>query len=131
MFREPFALLDDHKTEAGGRLYTGFVKQIRCHEPEALEQACIRLQACFDQGLHAIVLSDYEFGVAMQGISPSHSSYALRFLIFSQLRYLTKQEIETWLAQHEDPSESPSGICDLETSVQQQEFFSKIAQIKQ
>ncbi|MCD8504087.1 MAG: hypothetical protein LRY49_03400 [Burkholderiaceae bacterium] len=64
-------LLDDQTTvghERRSRLYQGLREQLLIDSPYGLPDALAELQAGLDRGLHAVMLLDYELGVAMQGL---------------------------------------------------------------
>lgn len=66
---ERFALLDDCEAspaEPLSRLYLEDAGEIRCDAPDELAGACSALDAALAAGLHAVVLADYEWGVALQ-----------------------------------------------------------------
>jgi para-aminobenzoate synthetase/4-amino-4-deoxychorismate lyase len=112
---EPFALLDDCTATPGrpsSRLYTGFVREHRCENAATLDALWEEVQRDQQAGLHAVVLADYEWGLALVGLPPrSHALAeqhgappALRVLMFARLRYLSRDEVDGWLA-------SPSGAA--------------------
>lgn len=63
-----FALLDDAQAAglARSRLYTGFVETLSCTDPAALDDFWAQVDARLAEGLFAVLLGDYEWGVALQ-----------------------------------------------------------------
>jgi len=60
-----FALLDDcdaSDAAATSRLYTGFVREHICTDVAMLDAVCAAAEGEMREGLHAVVLGDYEFG---------------------------------------------------------------------
>ena len=134
---EVFVLLDDcHATTAAptSRLYTGFVREHRCTDPQALDTLWQSVTADQGSGLHATVFADYEWGAKLQkaGLKKvtANDRSALRVLMFSTLERLSADAVALWLAQ-QDGSEAPSvaGICNLQPSADQQRFEADITRI--
>ena len=68
-----FALLEDGGAEAHeprSRCYTEHVRTWVCEDPADLDACWERVEADQRAGLHALVLGDYEWGAALQGVSP-------------------------------------------------------------
>ena len=66
---EVFVLLDDcHATEAAptSRLYSNFVREHRCANPQTLDALWNAVEADQQKGLHAAVFADYEWGAKLQ-----------------------------------------------------------------
>jgi para-aminobenzoate synthetase/4-amino-4-deoxychorismate lyase len=62
----------------GSRLYTGFVREYICHDPADLDRLNALVAADLAAGLHAVVLADYEWGVALAGVpSARHATHDL------------------------------------------------------
>lgn len=106
---EPFALLDDCTATPGqpcSRLYTGFVREHRCENAATLDALWQDVQRDQQAGLHAVVLADYEWGLALVGLPPrppasaeqQATSPALRVLMFARLHHLSRDEVDAWLA---------------------------------
>jgi len=155
-----FALLDDSGAPVGvkgrpatpSRLYTDLVGEYICLDVAQLDQVCAAVEADLQNGLHAVVLADYEWGTALAGLAslaadltplPDHPP-ALRYLMFRQLQQLSAEQVEIWLAAREvgqvppepDPTAAASltvappgnaGVMDLGASVTRAEFESAIA----
>jgi len=50
------------------RLYTGFVRERVCHDAAQLDAFDVAVAADLAAGLHAVVLADYEWGTALNGV---------------------------------------------------------------
>ncbi|MFD2452120.1 hypothetical protein [Ideonella paludis] len=75
---EVWALLDD-SAEGRSRLYTEFVREHRCVLPQELEAVWAQVAADQEGGLHAVLLADYEWGVALQrGVASQAQAGSLR-----------------------------------------------------
>src|ERR1700736_697655 len=95
---EVFALLDDCDSTAerrSSRLYASFVHERSCHDAAQLDEICSSVQQDLRDGLHAVVVADYEFGRNVQLAQPGHA--ALRFLLFRECTLLSREEAEGWL----------------------------------
>ncbi|PLZ03271.1 aminodeoxychorismate synthase, component I [Burkholderia sp. WAC0059] len=129
-----FALLDDCDATAArrtSRLYTGFVRE---HAGRAadLDALCEAARADLRDGLHAVVLADYEFGRDLQlgrrsgiGKETQHGGDAvLRFLLFSRCERLARDEADAWLAARDTGSAepAPAGIARLRPGVTRERF---------
>jgi para-aminobenzoate synthetase/4-amino-4-deoxychorismate lyase len=145
-----FALLDDCAATAAApssRLYTGFLREHRCADPQALEAVWAAVESDLRAGGHAVLLADYEWGARLRGagdggLAPADAG-ALRILIFARLARLSADEVAAWLqAQEADPGKDgtatagdgaahpgPAGILAPRPSVDQAEFETAIARI--
>jgi para-aminobenzoate synthetase/4-amino-4-deoxychorismate lyase len=134
---EVFVLLDDcHATEASpsSRLYSGFVREHRCTEPLSLNTLWLAVEADLQQGFHAAVFADYEWGAKLQQAGLQHvkagDRSALRVVMFRRLERLAADATGQWLAQQDGcATPSPAGICELQSSVDQARFEADIARI--
>lgn len=130
-----YALLDDANATAGAptsRLYTGLLREIRCEQPARLEQAWQEADAAMRGGAHALLLCDYEWGMALQGVAPLHASRqapALRILLFRELARLSSAQVETWLARADGPVPSRASVGSIDASVNWPAFRAAIARI--
>ena len=103
-----FALLDDCHASSGepsSRLYTDFVREHRCADPDTLDACWQAVAGDMGVGLHALVLIDYEWGARMlragqKQLAPKHAG-ALRVLMFAQLQRLDSAQVQAWLAARE------------------------------
>ncbi len=150
-----FALLDDcAATDAmpTSRLYTGFVREYRCDDLPLLDEVWRQAQGEMRAGHHAVVLADFEWGVRLQrgddaGLARGERG-ALRFLIFSALRRLSRQAVDAWLAARERetlggeedqgapvaeglPAPAPAGVYDLRPSLDRAAFGEALARIRE
>ncbi|BEP35988.1 bifunctional anthranilate synthase component I family protein/class IV aminotransferase [Variovorax sp. V59] len=134
-----FALLDDCGSTPArptSRLHTGFVREHRCADPADLDAAWARVDADLRQGLHAVLLADYEWGARLQRagharLAASDAS-ALRVLIFRECAVLSSDQVASWLEQLEASEASPPqpvGVMDLQPSIDEPAFTEAIARI--
>ena len=143
-----FALLDDCHASAAqpsSRLYTGFVREHRCTDPDTLDASWQAVAADMGAGLHALVLIDYEWGARLlqaghQHLAPAAAG-ALRVMMFAQLQKLDSAQTDSWLAQREadelggellnSVSSLPTaaGVLDLRPSVDRDAFSDAISRI--
>jgi len=138
------------------RLYTGFVREHVCHDAAQLDAFDAAVAADLAAGLHAVVLADYEWGTALNGVlggsggsgiprrvaglpgepqqlsgAPDASPPALRCLMFDTLARPTRGEVDDWLVAHDNRQPEPScaGVLDLEPSVERAEFDRSMSEI--
>ena len=130
------ALLDDRDASPAqplSRLYTGFVREHRCTDPAMLDAVCAAVDADLRAGLHAVLLADYEWGARLLragAASLPPDAGALRVLMFSSLRRLSRDEADAWLAAQEGTAEpGPAGLMDLRPSVDRAAFVTAIGRI--
>ena len=116
-----FALLDDREAtreRPTSRLYGGFVREHRCVDPRELEATWARVDADLRQGLHAVLLADYEWGARLlhagDAALVADDGASLRVLVFGTLRRLSRDEVDAWLASVEGAAEAgPAGAMRL------------------
>ncbi|MBN3789813.1 aminodeoxychorismate synthase component I [Burkholderia sp. Ac-20353] len=128
----PFALLDDCDSTASARssrLYTGFVRERVCADPAQLDAIDAALAQDLRDGLHAVVVGDYEFGRNLQWAQPGQAP--LRFLLFARCERLSCDEVGAWLAERDGGAASPSiaGVAHVTKSVTRDEFDTAIAAV--
>ncbi|WP_028311132.1 aminodeoxychorismate synthase component I [Derxia gummosa] len=132
-----FALLDDARATADdptSRLYTGYVREHRCTDPATLDATWAAVAADQRDGLHSVLLADYEWGARLLGagtqyLAPDDAS-SLRVLMFERLEHLAKPEVDAWLAAAEQRAEPvPAGILEPRASVNEAEFTAAIDRI--
>jgi para-aminobenzoate synthetase / 4-amino-4-deoxychorismate lyase len=114
---EVWALLDD-SAEGRSRLYTEFVREHRCVLPQELDAVWAQVAADQDCGLHAVLLADYEWGVALQrGVSSrppaGQPAPELRVMMFAQQQTLDEAGTTAWLQAHDGGQASPSAVGPL------------------
>ncbi|MDN7178244.1 aminodeoxychorismate synthase component I [Caballeronia sp. SEWSISQ10-4 2] len=132
---EVFALLDDCDSTAerrSSRLYASFVHERSCHDAAQLDEVCASVQQDLRDGLHAVVVADYEFGRNLQLAQPGHA--ALRFLLFRECTSLSREEAEGWLAARDSGlADQPSvaGVANIESSVTRDAFEQAIAGVQE
>ncbi|WP_126285235.1 aminodeoxychorismate synthase component I [Burkholderia stagnalis] len=127
-----FALLDDCDSTASARssrLYTGFVRERVCADPAQLDDVDAALAQDLRDGLHAVVVGDYEFGRNLQWAQPGEAP--LRFLLFARCARLSRDEVDAWLAQRDGGTASPSiaGVAHVTKSVTRDAFDAAIAAV--
>ena len=132
-----FALLDDTDASPAcptSRLYTDLEYECRCDDPAALDSFWAEVERAMAQGLHALVLADYEWGVRLQGLAGGEGS--LRVLLFSQLARLTADEVGAWLvalegrdAAHGGADPGPATTLGVRASVDRHVFDDAIERI--
>lgn len=126
-----FALLDDCDSTASARssrLYSGFVRERVCTDPARLDEVDAAVAQDLRDGLHAVVVGDYEFGRNLQRAQPGHAP--LRFLLYARCERLSRDEVDAWLAQ-QDGGGKPSiaGVAHVEKSVSRDAFDAAIAAV--
>jgi para-aminobenzoate synthetase / 4-amino-4-deoxychorismate lyase len=132
---EVFALLDDCDSTAekrSSRLYAGFLHERSCHDAADLDEVCARIQQDLRDGLHAVVVADYEFGRNLQLAQPGNA--ALRFLLFRECTLLSREEADQWLVARDNGlADRPSvaGVANIEASVSRDAFEQAIAGVQE
>ncbi|WP_321920719.1 bifunctional anthranilate synthase component I family protein/class IV aminotransferase [Burkholderia sp. BCC1998] len=126
-----FALLDDCDSTASARssrLYSGFVRERVCTDPARLDEVDAAVAQDLRDGLHAIVVGDYEFGRNLDRAQPGHAP--LRFLLYARCERLSRDEVDAWLAQ-QDGGGPPSiaGVAHVAKSVSRDAFDAAIAAV--
>ncbi|WP_175671052.1 chorismate-binding protein [Burkholderia ambifaria] len=126
-----FALLDDCDSTAvarSSRLYSGFVRERVCTDPARLDEVDAAVAQDLRDGLHAVVVGDYEFGRNLERAQPGHAP--LRFLLYARCERLSRDEVDTWLAQ-QDGGGAPSiaGVAHVAKSVSRDAFDAAIAAV--
>ena len=126
-----FALLDDCDSTASARssrLYSGFVRERVCTDPAQLDAIDAAVAQDLRDGLHAVVVGDYEFGRNLERAQPGHAP--LRFLLYARCERLSRDEVDAWLAQ-QDGGGPPSiaGVAHVAKSVSRDAFDAAIAAV--
>ncbi|WP_175731639.1 chorismate-binding protein [Burkholderia ambifaria] len=126
-----FALLDDCDSTAvarSSRLYSGFVRERVCTDPARLDEVDAAVAQDLRDGLHAVVVGDYEFGRNLERAQPGHAP--LRFLLYARCERLSRDEVDVWLAQ-QDGGGPPSiaGVAHVAKSVSRDAFDAAIAAV--
>jgi para-aminobenzoate synthetase/4-amino-4-deoxychorismate lyase len=128
-----FALLDDctaSAIEPRSRLYTGFVREIRCLEAEGIVGAWKELESELVAGRQAVVLCDYEFGEGLVGIAGKRLSRdGLRFLVYRECRQCSVDDVKAWLVD-QISSGTVAGVVDLEPNVDRKAFNQSMQAIR-
>ena len=130
-----FALLDDRNATSqspSSRLYGGYAHERRCTDPAALDALWAEVEADQRDGLHALLLIDYEWGSKLLGAGrrPEDARAALRVLMFRTFERLSSEQAAAWLARQE-ASEEPAaaGVLDVQASVDRAAFHDAIGRI--
>ncbi|PRG05133.1 aminodeoxychorismate synthase component I [Burkholderia ambifaria] len=126
-----FALLDDCDSTAvarSSRLYSGFVRERVCTDPARLDEVDAAVAQDLRDGLHAVVVGDYEFGRNLERAQPGYAP--LRFLLYARCERLSRDEVDAWLAQ-QDGGGPPSiaGVAHVAKSVSRDAFDAAIAAV--
>ncbi|MBU9443458.1 aminodeoxychorismate synthase component I [Burkholderia multivorans] len=126
-----FALLDDCDSTASARssrLYSGFVRERVCTDPARLDALDAALAQDLRDGLHVVVVGDYEFGRNLQRAQPGHAP--LRFLLYARCERMSRAEVDAWLAA-QDGADTPSiaGVAHVRKSVTRDAFGAAIAAV--
>ncbi|MBR8345293.1 chorismate-binding protein [Burkholderia ambifaria] len=126
-----FALLDDCDSTAvarSSRLYSGFVRERVCTDPARLDEVDAAVAQDLRDGLHAVVVGDYEFGRNLERAQPGHAP--LRFLLYARCERLSRDEVDAWLAQ-QDGGGPPSiaGVAHVAKSVSRDAFDAAISAV--
>ncbi|MDQ0590702.1 aminodeoxychorismate synthase component I [Variovorax paradoxus] len=140
-----FALLDDCGSTPArltSRLHTGFMREHRCTDPRELDATWAQVDADLRQGLHAVLLADYEWGARLQRAGharlAANDASALRVLMFRECAMLSSDEVASWLAKLEQREagaaseaspQQPVGVMDLQPSIDEPAFTEAIARI--
>jgi para-aminobenzoate synthetase/4-amino-4-deoxychorismate lyase len=130
-----FALLDDCDSTAerrSSRLYASFLHERSCHDAAQLDEVCASVEADLHDGLHAVVLADYEFGRNLQLAQPGDA--ALRFLLFRECTLLSRDEANQWLAARDNglvDQPSVAGVANIEASVSRDAYEQAIAAVQE
>lgn len=126
-----FALLDDATAPADtatSRLYTGWLGEHCCADPATLEAVWSAAGADLAGGVHLVLLADYEWGVRLAGLPAAPG--ALRLLRFARCEWLTRDAVETWLAQQDDTLvPTPAGVFGLASDDDEGTYAAAIAEI--
>jgi para-aminobenzoate synthetase/4-amino-4-deoxychorismate lyase len=135
---DAFVLLDDcHASAAAAtsRLYSGLVREHRCSDPNTLDSVWQAVTADQQQGLHAVLFADYEWGAKLlhagQRHLPDDDASSLRVLVFSQMQRLSASAVSDWLAVQDGfPEPTAAGVSDLQANVDASHFQADIAHIR-
>ncbi|WP_448168000.1 chorismate-binding protein [Burkholderia ambifaria] len=126
-----FALLDDCDSTAvarSSRLYSGFVRERVCTDPARLDEVDAAVAQDLRDGLHAVVVGDYEFGRNLERAQPGHAP--LRFLLYARCERLSRDEVDAWVAQQDgDGPPSIAGVAHVAKSVSRDAFDAAIAAV--
>ena len=126
-----FVLLDDAQAPAAvasSRLFTGWLGEHCCTDPAALDAVWAAARADLAQGLHLVVLADYEWGVRLAGLPAPPG--CLRLLRFAHCERHTPDAVGAWLAQQDGtPAPSPAGVFGLTADDDEAHYTARIDEI--
>ena len=122
----PFILFDNAQTNRAVLLH-GFVRE-ETVPPQAADRLDGLLAEGWRQHLHAALLADYEWGLALHG-QPAHPAYtgSLKVLWFRRREDL--DDAGAWLAQHEPPE--PAGIGSLNPDTDEADYCRTVDTIRE
>ncbi|MBN3786553.1 bifunctional chorismate-binding protein/class IV aminotransferase [Burkholderia sp. Ac-20353] len=125
-----FALLDDCTSKQDyktSHLYTDYVHQHVCRDFHDFELALGAVAEELHQGLHALLISDYEFRQQV------HGNATLRMLVFRDRARLSSDEVYDWLRRLDLGRETPSvaGIGGLSTDTSFEQYSRQFQHIRQ
>ncbi|HEX8956534.1 MAG TPA: aminodeoxychorismate synthase component I, partial [Burkholderiaceae bacterium] len=130
-----FALCDDSgasDTAPRSRLYTGYLGQLRCETAADLPRVLAAMQQALAQGQHAVALLSYELGASLQGVQRrSSDAFTSTILLFADCRFLSSEQADAWLAQHEDAAhpDPAAGVAGIANSVSEAQFHAALEQV--
>ncbi|RKP48629.1 chorismate-binding protein [Pararobbsia silviterrae] len=131
-----FALLDDCEASAAhatSRLYTGFVRTLVSYGADDVERVCEEAAQAIDEGLHAVVVADYEWGalasddhVARERVEQAQAGKpALRFVLYARCERLSREAVDRWL----DDDAGLAGLANVSRDTTRERFDDAIAEI--
>src|ERR1700738_1797387 len=125
-----FVLLDDCvsiEQARHSRLYTDFVREIVCEQVVDLPKAVAAMQKEINEGFHAVLFCDYEFGAQWVCINPNDRVGSLRILLFRKMDLLASAQVTDWLAEFEM---GEGGLFDIRRNMERPQFDEAIRRIK-
>ncbi|KKW67874.1 hypothetical protein AAV94_08105 [Lampropedia cohaerens] len=139
MTHPAFALLDDHHApaeRAASRLYTRWQGQLCCDDATQLDEWQARLHAALAQGLHAVLLADYEWGLSLHGLTAATpqgdaTRPQLRAELFEQQQLLRQAQVSAWLNAQCPPQhdQADAGLLGWRPGISQQQHAAQLAEI--
>lgn len=131
----PLTVLLDDQTAVGherrSRLYQGLREQLLIDSPNSLPNALSQMQSGLDRGLHAVMLLDYELGVAMQGLPAREQAPEpiSQILLFDSVKLLTGVEVDEWLLSQDQNASAM--LTNLRNNIDETEFAKTVGQVRQ
>ena len=127
-------LLDDQAADAcqpRSRLYQGLHEQIDIGSPNALAGALDRMQTALERGLHAVMLLEYELGLALQELPPRENAPEpiSQILLFDRVTLMTGEEVNAWLENRD--CESNVTLTGWHSNISEHEFARAVDQIRE
>ena len=93
-----------------------------------LDDACAPAAVDLAQGLHLVLLADYESGVRLAGLQGPPGT--LRLLRFRHCERLTRAGVEVWLAQQEGTTTpGPAGVIGLTPDDDEATYTAALAEV--
>lgn len=127
-----FTLLDDRdasETHPSSRLYTSLFAELVCDDAARLNDFSEQIVAALREGLHAVAVFSYEFGVALAGVETGATApLPARVLLYRQCRQLSAAQVDAWLCGQGD--DAPAGIAGLAPDVDEATFTRAIDRIR-
>ena len=126
-----FALCDDSGASDSAprsRLYTGYLGKLDCAAAQDLPAALAAMHEALAQGRYAVALFSYELGAQLQGLAVRETSFASAILLFSDCAFLSSEQADAWLAQHEDAAH-PAGVAGIAASVDDAQFHAALERV--
>ena len=135
--KQVFALLDDADATAehpSSRLCTDYLHEHRCSDPATLDALCAAVRAELAEGVHAVLLADYEWGAKLLGAGraklATDGASCLRVLMFGTLRTMSAEATAIWLAEQEATAvPAPAGVMNLRSEIDRDAYVDTIARI--
>lgn len=130
-----YALLDDAQATAdrpSSRLYRDFRGELSCHDPAELDGFWAAVECRSQDGWHALVLADYEWGVRLQGGGTRHDTPSrLRVLLFAECLRGSADDVSGWLSELEGARcPGPACLTKWQSSIDVAGFEQAIAEIQ-
>ncbi|MEX8495165.1 bifunctional chorismate-binding protein/class IV aminotransferase [Sphaerotilus sp.] len=126
-----FVLLDDASAPAdmaASRLFTGWLGEHCCADPAELDTVWSAAMADWTQGVHLVLLADYEWGVRLAGLAAPPG--ALRLLRFAHCERLARDGVDAWLARQEGAqAPAPAGVFGLTPDDDEATYTAAIGEI--
>jgi para-aminobenzoate synthetase/4-amino-4-deoxychorismate lyase len=126
-----FVLLDDCAADDGNpssRLYSGYRRMLSCPDAAGLPALFEAMAQAQQQGLHAVLLLDYELGAGIENIaSRERGPDAARILLFAECRRMSADAVAHWLEQ--TAGAGAAGVFGLRFSEDEAAFRAALARI--
>jgi para-aminobenzoate synthetase/4-amino-4-deoxychorismate lyase len=119
---KPYALLDDAQAtvdQPSSRFYRDFRGEMFCTDPLELDNFWATVELRLHDGLHVLVLADYEWGLRLQGVNTRHGAPGrLRVLLFAECLRGSQSEVTRWLIELDGAADpAPAGFAQWQASI--------------